>query len=87
MNLFQEDQGSGAWLVWSREFDKVIIIASYGESMFRDETGSVFIQVTNTYTICCCLLANQSDVFLGNVVLFDNILSTVKWELLCEMLS
>lgn len=87
MNLFQEDQGSGAWLVWSREFDEVIIIASYGGSMFQDETESVFIQVTNKYTICCSLLANQSGVFLGNLVLFDNILSTVERELLCEMLS
>lgn len=26
-------------------------------------------------------------VFLGNLVIFDNILSTVEWELLSEMMS
>lgn len=35
MNLLQEDLGSDAWLVLSREFDKVIIIASYAEAVYK----------------------------------------------------
>lgn len=34
MNLLQEDKGSDAWLALSREFDEVIITASYAESKF-----------------------------------------------------
>lgn len=34
MNVHQEDQSSDAWLVLSREFDEIIVIAFYAESKF-----------------------------------------------------
>lgn len=86
MNLLQGDLDSDAWLVLSREFDKVVIIASYAEAVYKMKL-EVFFQVTDKYRLCCCLLANQSDAFLGNLLPFDSILNTVEWELFCEMLS
>lgn len=56
-------------------------------SSLQDETGSICFQVTDKYSLHCCLLANQSGAFLGNVLPFDNTLIIVEWKLFCEMLS
>lgn len=56
-------------------------------SSLQGEAGSVVFQVTDKYSLHCCLLANQSDVFLENLLPFGNILNTVEWKLFCEMLS
>lgn len=42
MNLLQGDLGSDAWLVLSREFDKVVVIASYGEAVYKMKLEACF---------------------------------------------
>lgn len=50
-------------------------------------SSKIELEVPLSRSLINILLANQADVFLGNLVVFYNILSTVKWEFLCEIKS